>query len=53
MPLCVAPIIHHIDTDSIYYVHLSESSNSTSINPKLIGLNYLIWSRLMQKAFGK
>ncbi|MCI20361.1 hypothetical protein A2U01_0041523, partial [Trifolium medium] len=45
MPPRVAPVITPIDVDSVFYVHPSEGLNLVLVTPKLIGSNYLAWSR--------
>ncbi|MCH84099.1 integrase catalytic region, partial [Trifolium medium] len=52
MPPRVAPVIPQPDTDSVLYIHPSEGPNSINVVPKLIGQNYLAWSRSMKCALG-
>lgn len=40
------------DTESVFYVHLSEGLNSVLVSPPLDGSNYLAWSHSMIRAFG-
>jgi hypothetical protein len=50
MPPRVAPVNALVDADYVLYVHPSEGLNSVLVTPKLIGSNYLAWSRPMQRA---
>jgi hypothetical protein len=40
------------NTDSVFYVHPSEGSNSVVVTPLLTSSNYLAWSRSTQRALG-
>ena len=53
MPPRQAPIIVlQANTDSVFYVHLSERPNSVAVTPLLTSSNYLAWSRFMKRALG-
>jgi len=46
----MAPHNYSRDTESVYFVHPSESSSSLSISPKLNGSNYIAWSRTVERS---
>jgi hypothetical protein len=48
----MAPRSSSPDTESVYFVHPSESPNSLSITPKLNGSNYISWSRTVERSLG-
>jgi len=48
----MAPRNNSPDTESVYFVHPSESPNSLSITPKLTGSNYIAWSHTIERSLG-
>jgi hypothetical protein len=43
-------IQQQVNSDSIFFVHLSERPNSVNVAPQLNGLNYLAWIRSTRHA---
>jgi len=53
MPRHQAPlVVQQQNTDSPFYVHLTEGPNSVTITPFLTGSNYLAWHRSLKRVFG-